>query len=363
MLDKEVRPWELRWEADFLGVALACREAAARVIGARTEDISLTLNTSTGLQTVAQGLPWQPGDEVVAPLGEFPSNAWPWKALASRGVAFREVPLWEGHRAGAEAWTTTPPPPDVDAEARLLEALGPRTQVLALSWVRFQDGLKLDLARLGRACRERGVALVVDGIQGCGTEVPDLTGVAALSCGGHKGLLAPQGQGFLWTDPAFRARLQPEGTWLGVEGGTDFTRPSTDFNRGWLADGRGLEPGSPSLLGCAALAASLGLLGEVGVPVLTAHVRRLQAALLDQLAAMPAWRAETARLRALWAEGKLGPFLALHHGGRGAEGLQALVHAGLRQGIYTTVREGYLRLALHGFHGEADVARLAGWLA
>ena len=32
----------------------------------------------------------------------------------------------------------------------------------------------------------------------------------------------------------------------------------------------------------------------------------------------------------------------------------------MRRGIYTSVREGYLRIALHGWHDEADVARLAG---
>lgn len=363
LLEKELCPWDLRWEQDFLGVAQSCREAAAKVIGAQAEDISLSLNTSSGLQAVAQGFPWQPGDEVVAPLGEFPSNAWPWKALAARGVAHREVPLWEGHRAGAEAWATTPPPPDADAETRLLDALTDHTKVLALSWVRFQDGLKLDLAWLGSACCERGVALVVDGIQGAGTEVPDLTGVSAFACGGHKGLLAPQGQGFLWTDAAFRARLAPSGSWLSVVDCADFRRPSTDFDRPWLQDGRALEPGSPNLVACAALTASLDLLDRTGLSVLGEHVRALQGRLLEGLAGLPAWAREAARMRGLWEEDRLGPFLALHHGGRGPEGLQALVQRGLRQGLYATVREGYLRIAFHGFHSGADVDRALAWLA
>jgi selenocysteine lyase/cysteine desulfurase len=110
-MHKELRPWEMGWEEDFLGIPAALRAEAAALLGGRAEDVSLTATTSSGLVTVAQGYPWTAGDEVLAPLGEFPSNAWPWLALQRRGVAFREVPLWEGHRAGADAWTSLPPRP------------------------------------------------------------------------------------------------------------------------------------------------------------------------------------------------------------------------------------------------------------
>ena len=41
-------------------------------------------------------------------------------------------------------------------------------------------------------------------------------GGSAFATGGHKGLLGPVGQGFLWTDPTFRHLLSPSGTWLSV---------------------------------------------------------------------------------------------------------------------------------------------------
>jgi selenocysteine lyase/cysteine desulfurase len=360
-MQKELRPWEVRWEEDFQGLPAALRAEAAALLGGQAEDISLSPSTSTGLVAVAQGFPWRPGDEVVVPLGEFPSNAWPWLALQARGVAFREVPLWEGHRAGPEAWASLPPTADADPEARLLEALGPRTRILALSWVRFQDGLKLDLGRLGRACRERGVHLVVDGIQAAGTVPVDLEGLAAFATSGHKGLLAPQGLGFLWTDGAFRQALAPSGTWLSVEEATDFSRPSTDFHRAWLPDGRALEPGGPNLLQASAFLESLRLLNGAGIPTIAAHAAALQARLLDGLAASP-WAGDAARLRALLEAGRLGSFLAFHHGDRGLEGLNALLRTGFRQGVFASVREGYLRVAFHGFHTEADADRVAAWL-
>jgi selenocysteine lyase/cysteine desulfurase len=237
-LPRETRPWSLRWREDFQAIPKRTRAAAARVLGAEARDITLTPTTSSGLVTIAQTFPWhrdgrQQGGEIVLPRGEFPSNIWPWKALAARGVALREVALWDGHEAGAKAWQSAPPTAGIDPEACLLAALGPRTQVLAVSWVRFQDGIVLDLPRLAKGCAAKRVALVVDGIQGAGTLVPSLDGVSAFATGGHKGLLAPQGLGILWTDPTFRQELVPAGSWLSVEQSTDFSRHSTDPDRDW----------------------------------------------------------------------------------------------------------------------------------
>jgi selenocysteine lyase/cysteine desulfurase len=239
--------------------------------------------------------------------------------------------------------------------------MGPRTRILALSWVRFQDGLKLDLGRLGAACRERGVHLVVDGIQGAGTVPLDLDGLSAFATGGYKGLLAPEGMGFLWTDDSFRQSLSPSGSWLSVVDATEFGRPSTDLRRDWLTDGRALEPGGPNLLQSSALLESLRLINGVGVPTIAAHIAGLQRRLLEALAPS-SWQGEVARLGGLLEAGRLGPFLAFHHGGAGADHLQERLRSGYRHGIFTSVREGYLRVAFHGFHTEADADRVAAWL-
>lgn len=361
-LPRETQPWRLRWQEDFQAIPAQTREVAARLLGAETRDVTLTPTTSTGLVAIAQGFPWQPGDEVVAPLGEFPSNAWPWLALAARGVSHREVPLWRGHLAGRHAWRSLPPPAEVDPETRLLDALGPRTRVLTLSWVRFQDGLALDLRRLAAGCSERGVVLVVDAIQGLGTLPLALEGVGALASGAHKGLLAPQGLGLLWTAPQLRARLLPSGSWLSVEDATRFERPSTDFERSWKSDGTLLEAGVPNLVSCVALRESLRTLEPVGVAAICAHVQRLEERLLLGLTQIHGWAGEAERLGALWAAGRLGSIVALHHWGLGAERLDRLLRAGFGRGIYASVREGYLRLALHGWHTEHDVDRLLDWL-
>jgi cysteine desulfurase/selenocysteine lyase len=360
-LTKELRPWELSYD-EWLASAARVRQEAALLLGVTAEDITLTSSTSAGLASVAQSFAWEAGDEVVAPLGEFPSNVWPWKALAAREVRFREVPLWAGQRAGREAWSSTPPPAALEPELALAGALGPRTRILTLSWVRFQDGITLDTSLLADACRKRNVALVVDGIQGAGTLPVDLRHADAFATGVHKGLLAPQGMGLLWTRPALRERLAPLGSWLSVEGGTDFTRPNTDHERAWLEDGRKLELAGSNRLGFAALHDSLRLLNAVGSVAIQTHVRSLQRRLLERLASSALWSAEAARLVALFERDRLSSILALHHGGRGPAWLSALVKQGAQQRIFATIREGYLRIALHGWHTDADVERLGDWL-
>jgi len=350
-LNKEHRPWQLRWNEDFLGLPQGLRASAARVLSADPADISLTLNTSTGLQTIAQGFPWKAGDEVVAPVGEFPSNVLPWKALGPRGVTFHEVPLWEGHRSG---WESAPPTAAADFEGRLVRFARTGARVLAVSWIRFQDGVKLDLARLGKACQERDVCLVVDGIQGAGTMVPDLAGVGAFATGGHKGLLSPQGIGFLWTAPAIRRQQLPTGTWLSA-GESPAEGP-------WVADGRRLEPGGQNLLACTTMLEALKVLHEPGIPAITEHVQRLQRQLLAVLETRGVWLEEVRRLRALLDADRLGSFLAFHHGGRGPQAMQELLDRGVRRGLHATVREGYLRIAFHGWHEEGDLQRIAEWL-
>ena len=361
LLSKELHPWDLDMASEWAGIPEGLRLEAAKVIGGRAEDISVSTSTSAGLVAVAQGFPFRKGDEVLAPLGEFPSNVWPWKALESRGVQFREVSLWDGQRSGAESLDSLPPQA-TDFEARILAAISPRTRLVAVSWVRFQDGLKLDLDRLGMACQERGVAFVVDGIQGVGTHLPSLQYVDAFACGGQKGCLGPQGHGFLWTSAAFRNQLVPQGSWLSVEGGAELARTVTDPRRDWLPDGRRLECGSLSLLGSLALREGLRTLNSAGVIAISTHVDRLQARLLERLAGSPALSSEAHRLEALRLAGRLGPLLCLHHEGKGSGFLAACLKEAQHRAIHASAREGYLRVALHGWHTEADISRLADWL-
>lgn len=376
-MDLEVQPWRRRMGPDVIDILDNARKQAAMLVSgpalvAAADDITLSQSTSSALTLVARAYPFKPGDGILAPLGEFPSNVWPWKALADRGVTFREVPLWDGHKSGRAALESTPPTAGIRPEQRLFDAITPDTRLVTVSWIRFQDGLKIDLGLLGRMCAERGVDLIVDGIQGAGTHVPDLTNVSAFATGGHKGLLAQSGQGFLWTSPDFRRRMSPVGSWLSVVEGGNFGRPVTDFDRDWLATGQRLEQGGYNILGSLVLGGSLEVLNGAGIANIETHVRALQTALVDGLMqaaavkgpfATDAGRAELARLRDLVAAGRTGPILSIHHHGRGPEFLESIVGALRERRAYVSTREGYLRIALHAYNDEADVATVVNALS
>ena len=202
------------------------RARLARLIGGDARRLAFTKNTTEGLNTVAQGLPWREGDNLVVDDQEHPSNALPWLSLRRRGVDVR-VASSGGHRYTVDdIWAR------VDA----------RTRLVALSWVQYATGLRSDIAELGRRCAARGIWLVVDGIQGAGllrARVDDW-GVDAFACGAHKGLLGPLGVGFLHLSPALLDALDPPylgpsgGLWLDKSGpGGASPRPTARTRGGW----------------------------------------------------------------------------------------------------------------------------------
>ena len=83
-----------------------------RLLDADPLDIAFIKNTSEGIGIVAEGFPWQPGDNVVIAAEEYPANQYPWLNLA--GAASRCGRC----RAGAIACrSTTSPPPSMAARA------------------------------------------------------------------------------------------------------------------------------------------------------------------------------------------------------------------------------------------------------
>ena len=238
------------------------RELCARLIGARSTEIALMVNTTYGINVAARSLPLESGDVVVTSDREFPANIYPWMALESRGVRLERVPCVDGL-------------PDEEGLLRALD--GPGVKALTISWVGFSTGYRVDLARLGEACRERGIWFVVDAIQGVGAAAIDVSSlpIDILACGGQKWLLSPWGSGFIYVRPGLVERLEPEAVgWLGVAAAEDFSR-LTDYDLTWLPDARRFEVFTLPFQDFAGMNASLELFLEVGMPAIEARVASL----------------------------------------------------------------------------------------
>lgn len=239
------------------------RELIAALIGARASEIALAVNTSYGMNLAAFALPLVPGDVIVTPDLEFPANVYPWAAAAkARGLEYRRVPTQGGML-------------DEDALHRALEDRA--VKCVSVSWVGFANGYRVDLARLGRACRQRGVYFVVDAIQGLGPCTLDVSTleIDILSCGAQKWLLSPWGAGFVYVRQELARTLDPPMvSWMAARGTDDFSR-LTEYDFHWRDDARRYEFVTLPFQDFAGMNASLELFMELGPSRIADHITTL----------------------------------------------------------------------------------------
>jgi cysteine desulfurase / selenocysteine lyase len=188
---------------DFSEVPERLRALLARLVGSPPDQIVLGNSTSYGLHLVANGLDWQDGDEVLVIEGDYPATILPWQRLGVRVRPLR-------------------PAGELLSAAELAAAIGPRTRLLAVTWVDSFTGRTLDLHELGAVCREAGVLFVVNASQALGARPLDVSATpvdAVVSCG-YKWLCGPYGTGFAWLHPHLLDRLRPQQAyWLAMQAG------------------------------------------------------------------------------------------------------------------------------------------------
>lgn len=232
-----------QWAAEVDGL----RGDFADLLNCDTTEIALIPNTSFGINVVAEGLPWQPGDNIVIPGGEFPSNVFPWQNQKRHGVELRIVDT------GADG--------QIDVGA-LRNAIDDRTRIVAASWVGYASGFRIDLPACVAAAHEAGALFFLDAIQGLGIFPLDLqqTSVDFLAADGHKWLLGPEGAGVAFIRKQHLELLAcvPVG-WNSVRAAHHFGQAHWDLK----PDASRFEIGSHNMVGMRALRQSLSLFRQV----------------------------------------------------------------------------------------------------
>lgn len=256
-------------DAELISLAAETRRAVARLLDAPPEQLAFVPNCATALSQIAMGYPLRPGDVVVTIEQEYASNFYPWKVAADRAAA---------------KLVAVPSPRGRIRTEEVINAVVPGVKLVGISWVQFQTGAILDLARLGQRCREVGAHLVVDGIQGIG-QLPvsfNSLPIDALVGGSHKWVCGPLGQAFFAIRPELmeRLELQTVGSMTYNRGGT-YADPSAPVEK----TARRFEPGGYNFLSLAGLNAAAKLLTETGVDAIAAEISRLTARLREGLAA------------------------------------------------------------------------------
>jgi selenocysteine lyase/cysteine desulfurase len=315
----------------------AIRDQAALLLNAHRDEIAFVNSTTHGIGLVAEGFPWQPGDNVVSAADEYPSNIYPWMNLESRGVSLRRVESREGR-----IWIED-----------LAAAMDRSTRVLAISHVEFATGFRNDLDDLIELCQDRGVALFVDAIQGLGPHTIDVrkTPLDFLAADGHKWLLGPEGAGILYVRRDWLERLRATGVgWHSVIGSYNSSE-----NRFVLKPSAGrFEGGSLNMPGLLAFGASLGLFLELGPEAVSERILNRGDA-VREAAASAGWR--------LYGSSRpedRSAIVVVEKRGIEADRAAALLR---RHGVVASCRRGRLRFSPHLYNDSDDLERLHAALA
>ena len=252
---------------NWIAVKEKARKLAAGMLGARPDQIAFMRNTSDGLSTIANGLRWQTGDNLVTFRNEFPSNIYPWLRLRDAlGIEVRMCDERDGR---------------VDTDA-LIGLIDSKTRIVAISQVQYASGFRADLERIGRAARAHDALLVVDVIQAMGvieTNVDDLL-IDAAAGAGHKWLLTPEGVGLLYLSDRARERIEPTLVgWISVPNPEDYA----NFEQGWNTGALAWESGTSPTALIHGFAASLEFLTEIDVGRIARYLEELADHLCERL--------------------------------------------------------------------------------
>lgn len=242
-------------EAAAGAVVGSTRQRAAELLDVSVEEVALIGSTSNALSLIANGFPFESGDNMIVYRDDYPSNVYPWLALREKGVEVRFVDSSGGL--------------GVIEPSDVLRHVDQRTRLVALASCHFLSGCRLDLDGIGRVLRERQVAFCVDGIQTVGAFETSLEYVDFMAADSHKWLLGPCAAGILYVAKPWLERLRVTcWGWHNVACPGFVAADSLEFPE----DARRFEPGTANLMGLVGLERSLRMLLEVGISTIAADL-------------------------------------------------------------------------------------------
>ncbi|MFN8392704.1 MAG: aminotransferase class V-fold PLP-dependent enzyme [Bdellovibrionota bacterium] len=324
----------------YRNVMHSLRAAGAELLQVPSEDVAFVSNCAEGLSMIANGFPFEPGDEIVSYTAEYPSNHYPWVIQQARGVVLKLLPDRNLFGFPAEerpvGWSIE------DLE----RTIGPRTKLVALSHVQFTSGFAADLDTLGAFCHERGIPLVIDAAQSLGAMpiLPREWRISALVSSGWKWLLGPLGTGLFYTSPEFRARIGH------TMAGPELMKQGDDYlNHTWnpLASAERFEYSTtPFALAYALEAAIRDNALRYGVQAIWQEISRLQKLVISAL--------DTSRCTPLlFPEENRSGILSVITRRPATEVARELI----KHKVVCTARGGYLRIAPHYYATDDDTLR------
>ena len=310
---------------------------AAQLLNCRPDEIAFVGPTSLGLSFVAAGLNFRKGDNILIYHDDYPSNVYPWMALAGRGV---EVRLLNTRGLGVIR------PRDVMGQ------VDENTRLVALASCHFISGFRIEHAAIGKFLRQRGILFCLDAIQTLGAFPTTVEAVDFLAADAHKWLLGPCGAGVLYVRHEVQDRLNPPiYGWHNVQN-PDFVAQEKIVFRGGAMK---YEAGTQNLVGLTGLVAAMELVLEIGVKNIATELLRKHAWLVPALQAR-GFTVLNANAKPENASG----IVSFHQPGKDLASLhKKLADAGVVASLRTD-RAGkkYIRLSPHYYNTDVELRRV-----
>jgi selenocysteine lyase/cysteine desulfurase len=208
-LTRKAHPWEITPDKFFTGPE-EFRVTASQLIDASPDDIAIVPSASYGIAAAARNLPIEKNQSILVLAEQFPSNYYPWQRRAEATGARLKVVAW---------------PEDHDWTTAVLDSLTDDVAIAALPNVQWTSGGRLDLIRIGAACRKIGAALALDLTQSLGAlpfsvedVQPDFAAAAS-----YKWLLGPYSVGLLYVAKKWQNGMPLEENWIQRANARDFS--------------------------------------------------------------------------------------------------------------------------------------------
>lgn len=221
--------------------------------------IVFTKNCTEAINTALMGV-LKEGDHVVTSSMEHNSVMRPLYYLRKKGVETTIIPCDTEGRLNPE---------------NIRKALRSRTRLIVLTAASNVTGTVMPIMEIGRVAMRNGVLFMVDAAQGAGVMDLDVkkNHIDILAAPGHKGLLGPQGTGFLY----IRKGIETTPLLMGGTGSAsrDLRQPQ-EFPEGY-------EAGTVNSPGIIALGAGIRFINKIGTDVIREHERRMTEKLQEGL--------------------------------------------------------------------------------
>jgi cysteine desulfurase / selenocysteine lyase len=313
------------------------RKLGAQLLNCQPEEIALVGPTSLALSFVAAGLNFRKGDNILIYHDDYPSNVYPWMALAAKGVQVRLL-----NTRGLGVIRTIDVMGQVDENTRLV----------ALASNHFISGYRLDHQAIGKYLRARGILFCLDAIQTLGAFPTTVEHVDFLAADAHKWLLGPCGAGIFYVRRELQEKLNPPiYGWHNVRSPNFVAQEKIEFRSG---AGK-FEAGTQNLVGLVGLIAAMELALEIGIENIAAELLRKRMLLVNALSAK-----DFAVLNAGAKTENTSGIISFFQPDKDLAALnQKLSDAGIVTSLRTDRKgQNYIRLSPHFYNTDAELHRV-----